>query len=632
MEQMPVYNQNQGAMSAGAGMRKRSTRTMRGMEGGGRRSVASRAEAEAGSELAPANAEKKGLSVLTVVIVLGAILLGVCVGFYFGGGGKGGDGGDAGAAATATATDRAVEHLVQYESLDEQQKAAYRAMVAHVHDHDDEDEDDDDEHDHRRLKKQSKKAKLAAKQALKQHRKKFSPGRKIVIATDRGPFKDRVGQTATITKFRKKGWLNIKFADGFESSIKQGETTFPPEDQTPPPTPAPTRAAAPDACAPGAFGAHDHSKPLPGQQAPMAWKTMPNSKKRNPNNRFEQRLAKRCCTPKQTTVTLGWAAFLATQPCAAHAPVTIPCGTKVRIDGAELGGKAIELVGLYVEGELEFVDGTDVALKTDFIFNCGTFRIGTPERRHQSKVDITLTGAGPLEGRQSVMWRGSDFGQTGFVTFGGLTYIRAAHCERTTWTRLAAPAQAGATELKLQLADVGTETAWRVGERLLVVTTDNKGPAHAEIVTIAGFGADGRTVRINEALARVHDGCEADGEDQVIPGLPCTLAAEVAPLQRNVVIHGEESCKDVQACGHFVIAHTNKGLVCGAEFHTMGQRTNKGKYPPVNVLQNIFFQIECICILHTAIGGFSFLPRALQFLDKAPPPHGRQRARSRRPE
>ena len=33
------------------------------------------------------------------------------------------------------------------------------------------------------------------------------------------------------------------------------------------------------------------------------------------------------------------------------------------------------------------------------------------------------------------VWRGSDFGATGFVTYGGYTYIRGAHCGRTTWTR-----------------------------------------------------------------------------------------------------------------------------------------------------------------------------------------------------
>ena len=125
------------------------------------------------------------------------------------------------------------------------------------------------------------------------------------------------------------------------------------------------------------------------------------------------------------------------------------------------------------------------------------------------------------------------------------------------------------------------DTAWRVGDTLLVATTDNQGPKDSELVTITGIGSRGaaRSVTIAEPLKRAHLGCEADGEDSHVKGIPCTLAAEVAPLTRNVRIHGEDACKDDQACGHFVIAHTNRGHVCGAELFAMGQRTNKGKYP-----------------------------------------------------
>jgi hypothetical protein len=64
-----------------------------------------------------------------------------------------------------------------------------------------------------------------------------------------------------------------------------------------------------------------------------------------------------------------------------------------------------------------------------------------------------------------------------------------------------------------------------------------------------------------------------------VEGINCVMAAEVAPLSRNIHIRGEEACKDTQMCGHTIFAHTDHGTVCGVEHSNLGQRTTKGRYP-----------------------------------------------------
>merc|ERR1712113_539152 len=67
-------------------------------------------------------------------------------------------------------------------------------------------------------------------------------------------------------------------------------------------------------------------------------------------------------------------------------------------------------------------------------------------------------------------------------------------------------------------------------------------------------------------IAYQHDGCS-----------DCVIAAEVASMNRNIVIRGEEGC--APTCGHFMMAHTNQGFVCGAEFTNLGQKETEGRYP-----------------------------------------------------
>ena len=167
------------------------------------------------------------------------------------------------------------------------------------------------------------------------------------------------------------------------------------------------------------------------------------------------------------------------------------------------------------------------------------------------------------------------------MTHGGETFLRGASCDKVTWTRLATTAEVGDTFLSVRTANLAHDTAWRKGDTLLITST--AGPKTAreqtELVTIAAVGPGSDEVTLAAPLKFEHAGCEEGGDDEAVPGLPCVIAAEVAPLSRNIRVRGEESCKAKELCGHTMFAHTDTGTVCGVEFSNLGQKIMKGRYP-----------------------------------------------------
>eukprot|EP00931_Biecheleriopsis_adriatica_P051504 TRINITY_DN29880_c0_g1_i1.p1 TRINITY_DN29880_c0_g1~~TRINITY_DN29880_c0_g1_i1.p1 ORF type:complete len:763 (+),score=122.18 TRINITY_DN29880_c0_g1_i1:188-2476(+) len=382
-------------------------------------------------------------------------------------------------------------------------------------------------------------------------------------------------------------------------------------------------------------------------------------------------------------------------------PPVVPCGFEVTINE-----NISQLPGLQVVGSLRFQDGADITLRTAFIFVCGKFSIGSPAGPHKAKVDIVLTGI------TEVTWPMPDgttksFGTTGFITYGGYTYIHGSSCDAPAWSRLAkkaAPPQGEEGNLALHksakqsslghhrytaekavdgkvdwkgssiltqkeqnpwwyvhipsLSRVGTVTvserphrgmdlasaivgitaspcqnglfcggtlcrhvmtragkedfdcggaggdylyvqlngsasltlseveiyaladadqelelqgsahaAWKAGDQLMIASTSTDAE-QTEQRMMTGKSAHGVTV--SRPLLHEHSGCSASSD-------PCVMAAEVASLSRNIVLRGEEDCDPV--CGHFMIAHTTQGFVCGAEFTNLGQTAKEGRYP-----------------------------------------------------
>lgn len=118
---------------------------------------------------------------------------------------------------------------------------------------------------------------------------------------------------------------------------------------------------------------------------------------------------------------------------------------------------------------------------------------------------------------------------------------------------------------------------WRQGDTLVLTSTDTD-PHQTEEVTLESV--DAALVQFSGSLAHRHEGCDPSEDSD------CIIRGEVASLNRNIVIRGEAGCEDPVAnglgkpmCGHFKVAHTNHGFICGAEFTNLGQHTTEGRYP-----------------------------------------------------
>jgi len=422
-----------------------------------------------------------------------------------------------------------------------------------------------------------------------------------------------------------------------------------------------------------------------------------------------------CCTLEPQT-RLTWSAFKLQTEVAGNMsqgrPVVVPCGHEVTMD------ESIEVKGLQVLGSLTFQDGVDIDILTDYVFVCGRFSIGSPERRHESKVEITLRKGQTSEFTWHQGPHGpKNFGIAPFVTYGGALYIRGAQCDRTVWTRLqqtVAPISdatsniargkaatqssyqrrrthkwsdkrgtdgnthwkwgsvltdketnpswsvtlgqehvekvvvvhakrsskalsqarvvvsdevcqrgslcsghvcphkrsfrkgrsyaeefdcdgAAGSRIHLQLEGearlwfgemevyraiaeslydlqlpASAAVAWQAGDRLVVAPSGRSSSEYDHDLHVVGIAGD--VVQVRGHMKYAHAGCDTTSAQ-------CWRAAEVATLERNVKILGQEGCEASNSCGHFMLAHTNTGHICGAQFQRLGQKLREGRYP-----------------------------------------------------
>jgi len=124
------------------------------------------------------------------------------------------------------------------------------------------------------------------------------------------------------------------------------------------------------------------------------------------------------------------------------------------------------------------------------------------------------------------------------------------------------PTPVGTTRA-LEVRGTSKPMSWGPGDKL-VITSSSWNPLETEDVTLESV--EGSRVNFVGSIAHHHDGCSS-----------CVVAAEVASMSRNIVIRGEEGC--APTCGHFQMAHTHTGFVCGAEFTNLGQKVTEGRYP-----------------------------------------------------
>ena len=240
---------------------------------------------------------------------------------------------------------------------------------------------------------------------------------------------------------------------------------------------------------------------------------------------------------------------------AGHAPlagdsVVIPADRTVLLDVSPP-----PLASLTIAGALVF-DEADVDLTAGWIAVLGTLRIGTTAAPFEHRATITLTGsadAPPVMG----------MGNRVLGVVGGTLDLHGE--PRAGWTRLAATAPAGATQLTLANA-----LELRAGDKVVVASSDFD-PNRAEVVTVTS--RSGTMVTLAQPLAYAHY-----GELQTIAGRTVDERAEVGLLTRNIVIQGD-SASSVGGFGGHLIGMGGTLRVDGVELHFMGQKGLVARYP-----------------------------------------------------
>ena len=213
------------------------------------------------------------------------------------------------------------------------------------------------------------------------------------------------------------------------------------------------------------------------------------------------------------------------------------------------------LNGLTIEGTLEF-DDRDVALTSRWIVVKGALKIGSEAKAFTKRVVITLTGPSTdnVEGAGAKVLA---------VTSGSLDL----HGEtRVPWTRLAANAAAGATQIQLN-----GPIDWRAGDRIVLASTDFD-PLQAEEMVISQI--QGNQVTLQNPLRYAHW-----GQLQTLGGRQLDERAEVGLLSRNIVIQGDSASLTGGFGGHLMVMQGAVARVEGVELTRMGQKKQLARYP-----------------------------------------------------
>jgi G8 domain len=247
----------------------------------------------------------------------------------------------------------------------------------------------------------------------------------------------------------------------------------------------------------------------------------------------------------------------------------------------------IDLAWLEIQGSLVCTD-RNLALSSRWIMvHGGTFRCGTPVKPFNKKLTVTLTGTDPSERALGMNMGTKVFG----VMHSGSLHLFAE--QKRAWTKLAAQAAVGATQITLRDAPQG----WKVGDSIAIATTDSD-PLGTEKRTITAI--NGNTVSFTQPLVRGHWG----GTPEIYSGHTLDMRAEVANLTRNIVVtsaqnedrvlpgfdpdsfdasgkqNGDGKRLEVgRFGGHMMFMEGSKVRLHNIEVTQMGQQGMLGRYP-----------------------------------------------------
>lgn len=211
------------------------------------------------------------------------------------------------------------------------------------------------------------------------------------------------------------------------------------------------------------------------------------------------------------------------------------------------------LAGLTVEGTLSFGDNDDIELTTEWIAVSGELYIGTAEAPYSHNATITLVDNVPGEEL-------GNMGDRGIMVMGGTLNMHGNR--QNAWTKLAATAEAGSTEIEVLDA-----SQWLVGDEIVLASTDFN-PRQAEQRTISAI--DGNMITLDEALEYMHYGEITFEVDQ---------RGEVGLLSRNIVIQASDDAETSYFGGHIMAMAGGEMYVSGVELNRMGQHLELGRYP-----------------------------------------------------
>jgi G8 domain/PA14 domain len=235
--------------------------------------------------------------------------------------------------------------------------------------------------------------------------------------------------------------------------------------------------------------------------------------------------------------------------------VTIPSGKTVVLDTYTPSLKA-----LYINGTLVFDPTRDVSITSGHIIVMGSgarLQAGSESSPYLAKATITLTG---INTNADVMACGE---KMICAMSGGA--IELFGKPQNSWTKLAESAVKGSSQITL----VET-TNWQVGDVIALTSTDFD-MNQAEQVTITGI--DNKRITFSPQLKYTHF-----GKIQTFKGRDIDSRGEVALVNRNILIRGDDSSLSTGFGGHIMIHGGGVLKLSDVEITRMGQKGILARY------------------------------------------------------
>ncbi|MCW2960654.1 MAG: transrane domain containing protein [Thermoleophilia bacterium] len=232
------------------------------------------------------------------------------------------------------------------------------------------------------------------------------------------------------------------------------------------------------------------------------------------------------------------------------AAVTIPVGKAVLLD------QSVSLANLTVNGTLIFAR-QDLTLESDWIVVRGAFEVGTAADPFTERAVIRLRDRAAGE---NVL----NMGDKVLGVMGGSLELHGA--PRVVWTRLAATAARGASQISLVKA-----TGWRPGDKIAIASTDF---AHNQDEEVTVTAVAGNVLTLDKPLEHTHFGTL-----QTLGGQQVDERAEVALLTRNVTFEGEAASSADGFGAQILVLDGASAKVANVELQRVGQAGILRRYP-----------------------------------------------------